>query len=452
MRLPIRARLTIVTGVLVAVVLAAVGAFVYLRLQADLLEAVDTGLQSRAEVLLSSLQLTGDAVGEGPSLIETEDAFAQLLGPDGEVVDSSAGLEALALLSPAEVAALEGRRFLETVITIEEEVPARLLAVPAGEGRVLVVGASLEERKEALTRLATLLAVGGPLALALVTGVGWLVMGAAFRPIETMRREAAAISASEPGRRLAIPRTGDEVARLAETLNGMLERLQQALERERRFVTDASHELRTPLANLRVELELALRRSRTSDELEAALRSAAEEAERLSRLAEDLLVLARADRGRIPVTREPVNLAQLISDTAGTFATRAVDKGVSIEVRVPENLRASLDPLRIRQALGNLIDNALRHTPSTGHVIIEAGRTNGALSIEIMDTGEGFPARFIPQAFEPFSRADSSRSRADGGTGLGLALVKAVAEAHGGVAEAGNRPQGGASVILKLPG
>jgi two-component system OmpR family sensor kinase len=457
MRLPIRARLTLVSATLMAVILAAVGAFLYFRLRADLLEAVDAGLRSRAEALLGTLERSGDVLGRGRGLAEPDDAFAQVLGLDGEILDSSPALSDRALLPAGEVAALRGPRYLETVIPMaEESVPARLLAVPAGggrggAGRVVVVGASLDDQREALARLATLLALGGPLALALVTWVGWLVTGAAFRPVESMRRESAAISASELGRRLPVPRTGDEIARLAETLNEMLERLQEALERERRFVGDASHELRTPLANLKAELELALRRSRSAKELENAVRSAAEETDRLARLAEDLLVLARADRGRIPVTREPVDVARLIDDSVEAFAARAAGLRVAIEIRVPDGLSANLDPLRIRQAVGNLLDNALRHTSAQGAVSIEASRANASLSIEVRDTGGGFPAAFLPQAFEPFSRADLSRSRTDGGTGLGLAIVRAVAEAHGGVAEAGNRPEGGAWVKLLIP-
>jgi signal transduction histidine kinase len=266
-----------------------------------------------------------------------------------------------------------------------------------------------------------------------------------------MRGEAAAISASDPGRRLPIPGTGDELARLAETLNAMLERLEEAIERERRFVDDASHELRTPLANLKAELDLALRRSRTADELERALRSAAEETDRLARLADDLLVLARADRGRLPIRREPVNVARMVGGTVDTFAARASERGVGIDVRVPEELRADVDELRMRQALGNLLDNGLRYVPSGGRMRVAAERHDGSLRLEVRDTGPGFPFEFLPVAFEAFARPDVSRSRPGGGTGLGLAIVAAVAEAHGGTVVADNLPGGGAVVVLSIP-
>jgi heavy metal sensor kinase len=453
-RLPIRARLTLISAALMAIVLAVSGGFLYLRLRADLLEAVDSGLESRAAALLPNLLRSGGALGEGGGLIDPGDAFAQVLGTGAVVIQSSPGLRSAPLLTEAEVAGLRGPRFLERIAqTVDEEVEARLLAVPVADGRVLLVGASLDDQHEALARLAALMAVGGPLVLILAGGVGWVVAGAALRPVERMRIQAAAISASEPGRRLPPAGTGDEVARLGETLNEMLDRLEQALQRERRFVDEASHELRTPLANLRVELDLALRRARSPEELEAALRSAADETERLARLAEDLLVLARADRGRVPLRREEVEVAELVGGEVDAFAARARQAGVAIEARVPTGLRSSVDPLRMRQAVGNLLDNAVRSTPPQGTVTIEVGQADGFLSLEVRDTGEGFPAAFLRNAFEPFARPDAPRSRPDrdAGSGLGLAIVRAVAEAHGGTVEAANRPDGGAAVRLRIP-
>jgi two-component system OmpR family sensor kinase len=453
-RLPIRARLTLISAALMAMVLAVSGGFLYLRLRADLLEAVDSGLESQAAALLPNLQRSDGALGEGGGLIDPGDAFAQVLETGGVVIQSSPGLRSAPLLTEAEVAGLRGPRFLERdAQTVDEEVEARLLAVRVPDGRVLVVGASLDDQHEALARLAALMAVGGPLVLILAGGVGWIVAGAALRPVERMRIQAAAISASEPGRRLPPAGTGDEVARLGETLNEMLDRLEQALQRERRFVDEASHELRTPLANLRVELDLALRRARSSEELEAALRSAAEESERLARLAEDLLVLARTDRGRVPVRREEVDVAELVGGEVDAFAARARQAGVTIEAHVPRGLRSSVDPLRMRQAVGNLLDNAVRSTPPRGMVTIEVVHADGFLSLEVRDTGEGFPAAFLRNAFEPFARPDASHSRPDrdAGSGLGLAIVRAVAEAHGGTVDAANRPGAGAAVRLLIP-
>lgn len=449
MRLPIRARLTVVTGALMAVLLVALGTFLYLRLRADLVATVDAGLRSRAETLLEAAESGPLAGGE---LIEASEAFAQVLGADGRVLQSSPGLVGGPLLDPASLAHLDEAAFFETdVPTIEEPVPGRLLAVPSAEGEVIVVGASLEDQNDALARLLVLLGIGGPVAFGLASGVGWLVAGAALRPVERMRSEADAVSASEPGRRLPVPETGDELATLAETLNRMLGRLEEAVERERRFVGNASHELRTPLANLKAELELALRRLRTPDELIGALRSAAEETDRLAHLAEDLLVLARADRGRLPMRLDDVDVGHVIDETISSFAGRAAERAISITSHREGSLRAMVDEARLRQALENLIDNAVRHTPSGGRIAVGLAGRDGSLVIKVADSGEGFPDAFLPRAFEPMSRADEARTRASGGAGLGLSIVRAIAEAHEGSVEAANGPDGGAVVTLVFP-
>jgi heavy metal sensor kinase len=448
MRLRIRTRLTLISTGMTAVVLVAAGAFLYLRLQADLLRAVDDGLRSRAQEIVGVLERSAGSLGSGVTLIEPDEAFAQVMDTDGRLIDSSPGLPERPI---AAVAGLTEPRFSEAVVsTLEEAVPARLFAVPADD-LVVVVGASLEEQRDALARLAVLMSVGGPISLALVAGVGWLVTRAAFRPVEQMRSEAAAISADDASRRLPVPETGDELARLGETLNQMLERLGSALERERRFVSDASHELRTPLANLKSEIELALRRARTSEELVTALRSAGHETDRLVRLAEDLLVLARAGSGSLAVKRGPVDVGVLIDSEVAAISTRAAERGITIERRHEGDLRADLDPVRFRQAVGNLLDNAVRQSPTGGTITVDLGAHDGSLSVEVADDGEGFPEGFASQAFEPFTRAESSRSRAEGGTGLGLAIVRAVAEAHGGTAEIRNLPGGGACVTLEIP-
>ncbi len=443
--MPLRTRVTLVAAALMAVVLAATGAFVYLRLQAELRQAIDETLRSRADAELAVVERSGTLPHDQP-----DDAFAQLIGPDGALVASSSGIAgAPALVRDDVVAPTVSER--GAVAIGGEVVPARMLAVPLPEGGVLVVGASLDDQRQTLGRLATSLAVGGPLALILVTGVTWLLVGWTLRPVESMRREAAAISASDAARRLPVPDTRDELALLAETLNAMLQRLEDAIERERRFVDDASHELRTPLANLKAELDLALRRSRTADDLERALRSASAETDRLARLADDLLVLARADRGRLPIRREQVDVALMVGGTVDSFAARASERGVGIDVRVQDELRAELDELRMRQALGNLLDNGLRYVPWGGRVSVAAERSDGSVVFEVRDTGPGFPPGFLPVAFEAFARPGPSRSRDEGGAGLGLAIVATVAQAHGGTVEAANLAGGGAVVVLSVP-
>jgi signal transduction histidine kinase len=266
-----------------------------------------------------------------------------------------------------------------------------------------------------------------------------------------MRAESEAVSASEPGRRLAVPATRDELATLARSLNGMLDRLETAVERERRFVADAGHELRTPLANLKAELDLALSRARSPSALVDALRSASEETDRLARLAEDLLLLASAEGGRLPMRRDEVDVSELVRETVSSFSVSASALGITLEAAVDGAVPARLDATRMRQAVGNLIDNALRHTPEGGRVTVAASRAEDRTSIIVTDTGDGFVDTFLPDAFEAFARADAARSRTVGGAGLGLAIVRAVADAHGGTVEATNLDQGGAVVVLSVP-
>jgi signal transduction histidine kinase len=227
----------------------------------------------------------------------------------------------------------------------------------------------------------------------------------------------------------------------------MLARLEHAIERERSFVTDAGHELRTPLALLRAELELALRIPGSVEQLEGAVRRSSAEVDRLTQLAEDLLLIAGSDGGQLPLRREPLDVGDLLTSVARRFEWRADDMGAAISVTAPEGLVVRGDRLRLEQALGNLVDNALRH--GRGPVELSAKTGTEAVELHVRDHGAGFAHEFIGEAFERFTRADHARSR--GGAGLGLSIVRAVAAAHGGAAQAANAPDGGADMAIILP-
>ena len=445
-RLPLRLRLTLAFAGAMAVVLAAAGVLVYERLGETLTEQVDESLEARAAALeplvRTSSRGLADALAGGD-----DEGVAQVVRVTAATMSWSPPAETpLVTREAAEAAAGASFTELGSVAALEGE-PARLLVQPvrtANGTDVLVVGASLEERDEALDGLLAAFLLGGPLALAAASAAGYLVAGAALRPVEAMRRRAAEISSDDAGARLPLPDAEDEVRRLGTTLNEMLERLEEGLERERRFTADASHELRTPLALLETELELALRRPRSPEELEAALCSAAEEVDRIRRLAEDLLVLAQLERGPAPLRREPIDATELLEGVARRFAPRAAAEGRSVEVG-PGGVRVEGDRLRLEQALGNLVDNALRH--GSGPVRIGAAAADGVVELRVVDEGSGFPDAFLPHAFERFSRPDEARAGV--GAGLGLAIVEAVARAHGGTARVEN--DGGASVTIALP-
>ena len=453
-RVPIRLRLTLAFALAMALVLATTGAFLYVRLGSSLDESVDEVLEARL-VELGARVAEGGAdldLGGATGLVDQDERFAQLVDESGAVVDGTSRVDDARLLDTDELTRAWGG---VAVRSQRDDVPgvagrARLLAtaVSSPEGpRVLIVGASLEDRDETVREFLAVLALVGPIALLLTSLLGYALATAALRPVESMRVEAAAISGSEPARRLPLPSSHDEIRRLGETLNEMLDRLELALERERALVADASHELRTPLAALKTELELALRRPRAPDELEHAVRSAAEETDRLVRLAADLLFVARADHGKLPVQPVLLDVAALLADVAARFERPAREAGLMLEHSSPQGLELRADPIRLGEALGNLVDNALRH--GGGTVRVFARDIGGSIELHVADEGPGFPPEFLPRAFERFSRADEARPR--GGTGLGLAIVESVATAHGGSAHARNRESGGADAWLSIP-
>ncbi|MDH4178047.1 MAG: ATP-binding protein [Thermoleophilia bacterium] len=453
-RVPIRVRVAGAFALAMAVVLAATGWFLYARLGSHLATALDNNLRLRAQDLAALVREPGVplAASSGGPLVETGESYAQLLGPDGRIVDATPPLGETPLLDDDELsAALSDPIFVDHGPIPGLDEPSRLLAVPVttgGEPLVLVVGATREDRAEALAGLRNVLVVAGPIALVLATLAGYVLAGLSLGPVESMRRRASEISAETPGERLPVPETGDEVESLGQTLNEMLARLEAAIDRERDFVADAGHELRTPLALLRAELELALRHATAPEELREAIRVSVEEVDRLTQLAEDLLLIARVDRERLPLQVELLEPAELLGSVARRFEWRAQEAGRPLSTRDSSGLRVEGDRLRLEQALGNLVDNALRH--GDGAVHLSATAAGGAVELHVTDQGSGFPAEFLPRVFERFARPDQARSR--GGSGLGLSIVRVIAEAHGGSAHVVNLDDGGADAWVVLPG
>ncbi len=445
-RLPIRLRLTLPFGLVIAVVLVGTGFFIYHRVGSTLLSSVDEGLRGQAAEATHR-------IGQGRGVLDRDTpggpSVGEVVAADGRVRQSTpSGLPALITGDELqEVLAGKTEIFGGAIPGLAGE--WRILAAPARAGSssaVVVIAASLDSRDEALDHLIREFLIGGPLALVLAILAGYVLAAAALRPVEAMRRRAASISASTPGSRLPTPRSRDELSRLAETLNDMLARLEAAVEHERRFVDDASHELRTPLALLRTELELALRHPRSREELELALRSAAEESMRLSRLAEDLLLFARVDQGRLPVRRETIDAGALLDRVVARFRLRAQEEGRPLRAEAATALRLEGDSTRLEQALGNLVENALAY--GDGEIVVSARASDGRVELHVTDEGPGVPPDFLPRAFDRFSRADEARGR--GGTGLGLAIVDLIATAHGGDAGLANRPEAGTDAWISL--
>jgi two-component system, OmpR family, sensor kinase len=433
-RLSTRARLTAAFAAATLLMLVGASWFVYARLRADLDDRIDALLSARST---AAGELALDAGLGGVAIEDPEESFVQLLGADGALLDQAGGGRYAAVGGPVVADATVAGSILE------RDVPgidgrARLLVRRLDHGHVLVVGESLRDREDALGSVVNSFAVGGVAALVLAALVGSLLARAGLRPVEAMRRRAAAISLHQADEGLPLPATEDEIRRLGVTLNEMLARMRASYEREARFVADASHELRTPIAVVKTELDGALRGGDFGPRTRDALLAAVEECDRLAQLAEDLLVLAKADGGRIPLRPERVDLGALLVRVRDRFVDRAAERARSINLEVDGTSMVVADPERLRQALQNLVENALRH--GKGTVTLRALDVPGGVVLEVSDEGRDLPGEFAPLAFERFTRADRTRD----GAGLGLAIVAA----HGGSAAIDTPPT---TARLRLP-
>ena len=424
----------------ISVLLGGLGLFLYYRFESGLDGTLNQQLRARAGEV-AGLARAAD-VRTGDPLRRQGDSFAQIIDARGVVVASGTGSRA-ALLTPAELAGATRHPRL-----VQRKERSRLYAIPIEGGRrVVVVGVSLAEHEHALEILGATLGLGGPLALLIASVAGYLLAAAALRPVELMRRRAATISSGDTGARLPVPDSVDEIYRLGRTLNEMLARLELGLEHERAFVADASHELRSPLAVLKAELEVGLMENGSAEDLRSTIGSAIEETDRLTRLADSLLVLATAEQGHLALNRSSIDTVDLLGTVGAQFGPRVNRLERNLGISPGTDAWIVGDALRLEQALGNLVENALRY--GQGEIEVSAQHVGETIELHVTDAGSGFPAEFLPAAFDRFTRADPSRPR--GGAGLGLAIVRAIAAAHGGEVDAANRESGGADVWITLP-
>jgi heavy metal sensor kinase len=382
----------------------------------------------------------------------------RLISPDGrELLDSDAdphGGFPDPPVGPAAEAAFDADGFL-TVASVGG-VPAMRVhrrRVELANGRWAWGEAtySLEQVGENLRHLMLLWLATLPAVGVLAAAGGWVIARRSLRPVADMTAAARAVQADVSGGRLAVRGTGDELDRLAATINAMLDRIAGHVGRMQRFTADASHELRTPLAALRGAAEVALSRGRSAEELREALEAAVEQYDRLARIAEDLLLLARADAGADVLRRGPVDARGLLADAADLYAAVAESRGVRLTVADCPAVTLDGDGGRLLQLLGNLLDNALRHTPAGGEVTLSATAEGEAATLTVRDTGRGIPAEHLSRVFDRFHRADPGRDRASGGAGLGLSICRAIAEMHGGGIDLSSETGKGTTVRVRLP-
>ncbi|WP_258063954.1 MULTISPECIES: ATP-binding protein [unclassified Rathayibacter] len=398
-----------------------------------------------SSVLASSAASAADAEAErvaalveqgGPEAVRGSEGLVQLV-VDGRVAAAGEDAEDLPPLALAESDD-------PVTVDVDDEGPVVVAARELDDDSLVVVGVPDEGREEAVSTTIGLLAVAVPLLIALVAVVCAVVVGRALRPVERMREEAEAVTSSALDRRIAAPGSGDEVDRLAHTLNRMLDRLQSGQERQRRFVSDASHELRSPVAALRQTAEVAIAHPDRLDSARLA-RTVAEESVRLGGLIEGLLLLARADEARLAVAAAPVDL----DDLALGEVRRLRDSGARVDASGISPVQAVADEALLSRALRNLVDNAVRHRSSQ---LALSTRIDGAEAVlAVDDDGPGIPAAERERVLERFVRLDEGRARDAGGSGLGLAIVAGIARAHGGRVVVGDSALGGARVEVRVP-
>ncbi len=409
----------------------------YIAVSKLLLDNLDDLLASQAKLIVETINLNdrelaiqNDALQIGRN---TDDHLTRLYGADGtRLFDNDANINS-AELNGAVHEALDGKQDYDL---ISDHGGLRVLTFPIKRGSqvvgVLQVGLSLEDVNDTMHALLRGMLVLAPAMLLLASGGGFFLANRALAPIDNITRTAQQISAEDFNRRIGL-RGLDEVGRLAHTFDDMIARLQLAFEQQRRFTADASHELRTPLTAMIGQIDVALERQRDADSYRATLTTVREQAQRLGRLANDLLFLARSDTHPKPAARETIDLAQLLPAIVAQVEplAQARDQRLDLHQTSPSSIVQGNEDDLIRLFL-NLLDNAIRYTPSGGRICVRCDQQDTQVMVSVADTGQGIAPEHLPHLFDRFFRVDRGRSRAHGGSGLGLAIAQNIVRAHGG--------------------
>jgi heavy metal sensor kinase len=428
--------------------------YLYVQLAHSFLEQTDAGIEVAAHQMLAMVndESHPPAFRKTHSYQEMVRHFSdvgltgRLLTEDGTVLDGFGSYE----LTPFGKPTAPG--FVTQRARAAWRVYSQRIEPPSGHAvGWLQVAQPMTPLQSALENLATQMLVGVPFVLLLAGLGGYWLATRALRPIDRITRTAHAISGADLTERIGHAGPADEVGRLATTFDQMLDRLQAAFEHERRFTADAAHELRTPLTAIKGRIGVTLSRCRTSAEYETTLSALDHEADRLIRLANDLLLLARLDQRRFGWEPEPLEVGEVLSAVIEEVQPLAEARQITLVRRIAADLyvQGYLDQL-IRLLL-NLLDNAIKFTPTAGQVIVQAETIAEEVCITITDQGPGIPPEHLPHVFERFYRVESARSRSDGGTGLGLAIAAEIARVHGGRLEVQSQPGCGTSFIVRLP-
>jgi two-component system OmpR family sensor kinase len=447
--------------VVVVLACSATGAYWMLRhavhsqLDAALLALAETEKAMLMEAGDQSVKINETAPGPAPPSFVRLDRLIQVVDGSGRVVARSANLGAARLPAPPSLLSrlARGETVFETLPAFGEE-PVRMVSIPLqrpGSQLVIQVAGSLDDARKAM-KSAGLLFVAMTFGLLVAVGIaGTSLTRRAFRAIDEVVQQARRIGEASLGERLPHPGTHDEIGRLVDTLNEMLGRLEQGFESQRRFTADASHELRSPLSRLRAELEITLRRPRCVAEYKQTLRSCLEEVERLTRLVEELLELARLDARQERVPYEIVSLNALLAEVVRLQQPLARERSICVLTEESQPVAARVAGAPLSLVFSNILENALKFSPPSGTVTIRLGFDGPDAVVSISDSGPGIGFGEAARLFERFYRGSAARADGMPGTGLGLALSQAIVRNCGGVIEASNLPEGGARFTVRLP-
>jgi heavy metal sensor kinase len=428
--------------------------YLYVQLAHSFLEQIDAGIEVAASQMLAMVndESHPPAFRKTHSYQETVRHFSEvgltgrLLTQDGTVLDGFGSYQ----LTPWSLPTTPG--FVTQRARVEWRVYSQRIEPPSGHAvGWLQVAQPLSPIQSAEDALATQMLVGVPFVLLLAGLGGYLLATRALRPIDRITRTAHAISGTDLTERIGHVGPADEVGRLATTFDQMLDRVQAAFEHERRFTADAAHELRTPLAAIKGRIGVTLSRCRTSAEYGTTLRALDHEADRLIRLANDLLLLARLDQRRFGWEPEPLDVGEVLSAVIEEIQPLAQVRQITLTRRIAADLCVQGYPDQLIRLLLNLLDNAIKFTPASGEVIVQAETLAREVCITITDQGPGIPTEHLPHVFERFYRVESARSHSDGGSGLGLAITAEIARVHGGTLEVQSQPGCETSFIVRLP-
>lgn len=453
-----RVRLTVAVGAVFLVIAGAAAGIFWIAFLHVQYGAIDSSLSAYTQSLSAGLQdsSAGVSLQGGDQTGETQQGIAigaLLIDAQDRVLDQNG------VVPPPNAVAGLARRAIAAKAPLVDTVawPAhtvRALATPIATGRgyvALVTSRPVGELQQTLTEIGMLLIGIVALLTVVVIALAYLLAGRALRPVLLIAATARDISERDLHRRVELDLPQDELGELASTFNTMLSRLEVAFDSLQQFTADAAHELRAPLTLIQAELEVSLRRARTPRQYQDSLRIALTEVEHLAGLLNQLLTLAQADAGALQATLQPIDLRGLVEETVGRWRQLAAGKHVAIDVDGSETGIANADPVLLRRLLDNLLDNAVRHTPSGGRVLVNVGLTEQTCQIAVSDTGSGIPASLRASIFDRFTRGDPARTRETGGTGLGLALCRVIAELHGGSIAVEDGAAPGAAFIVRLP-